>query len=299
MLKFIKYIVGGVLAILIVMSVLDVVYTKIYETAYPRTKFQYLRSLKNQKVHYIFLGSSRVENGIVPAVVEEKTGKIAVNFGFQAAKLGDIYTILQLIHEYNISYETILIQVDYIYNFQTEHSNILEFEMVPFVRDNAVTKKYCNTYSANFVANYYLPFYRYCSNDLKLGFREVFANAIHKKTNVVANKGYGAKYGHESKLEGALPATIIATNGTMNTLLSYVKQHDMKVVFYCAPFCENIHNKEYVKKLKNKIPGFYDFSGVITDNRMFQNCNHLNDEGARRFTEILTQTVFVDKNTKP
>jgi len=293
--KFIKYIVGGVLAILIVMSLLDVVYTKIYETAYPRTKFQYLRSLKNQKVDYIFIGSSRVENGIVPSIIQEKTGKMTVNFGFQAAKLGDIYTLLQLVKAYNIQTDKILIQVDYIYNIERGHSNIFEYEMMPFVRENAVTKQYSDEYSVNPVANYYLPFYRYCNNDLKLGFREVFANLVHKKTNIIPNSGYGAKYGNESKMEGALPHFIVDKNSMMNEMQSFVKQNKMEVLFYCAPFCKNNRNKEFTTKLKAKIPGFQDFSGVLDDDAMFLNCNHLNDAGARRFTEILVERLLMNK----
>ena len=281
------------MAILIVMSVLDVAYTKIYETSYPRTKFQYLRSLKNKKVDYIFIGSSRVENGIVPSIVKQKTGKDAVNFGFQAAKLGDIYTLLKLIKEYNLHYEAVLIQVDYIYNIKAGHSNIFEYEMMPFVRDNAITKVYSDTYSEHPVANYYVPFYRYANNDLKLGFREVFANVVNKKTNIIPNRGYGAKYGSSAALAGALPDKILDRNAILDSIQSFVKQNKMKVVFYCAPFCKNNQNKDYTAKLKTKIPGLQDFSRVIDDDSMFQNCNHLNDNGAKRFTEIFTEQVLM------
>jgi hypothetical protein len=291
--KFCKYNVGGLLAILAVMFVLDVAYTKIYETSSPRTKFQYLRSLKHEKVDYIFIGSSRVENGIVPSIVKQKTGKEAVNLGFQAAKLGDIYTLLQLIAAYDIHYETILIQVDYIYNLERGHSNIFEYEMTPFFRENKVTKAYLYRFVENPFANYYLPFYRYCNNDLKLGFREVFANSIHKKNNVTKDAGYGAKYVNPTELSGALPAVILDKNADMDSIQSFVKQNKMKVVFYCAPFCKNNRNKDFTTKLKTKIPGLKDFSGAIKDDKMFSNCNHLNDSGARKFTEFFVEELLM------
>ena len=296
--QFSKYILGGIVVILIVMLVLDVVYTKVYETSYPRTKFQYLRSLKNQKVDCIFIGSSRVENGIVPSVITKKTGKTAVNLGFQAAKLGDIYTLLQLIKEYNIQYETILIQVDYIYNIPKGHSTIFEFEMMPFVRDNAITKAYSDTYSAHPVANYYFPFYRYCRNDLKLGFREIFANFVGKKTNIIPNKGYGAKYGTSNELKGALPDVILDKNKMVDSIQSFVKQNKMKVLFYCAPFCKENQNQNFTTKLQAKIPELHDFSRVLKDDKLFLNCNHLNDTGARRFTEILTEELLMESINK-
>jgi hypothetical protein len=291
--KFSSSIVGGIIAILIVMSVLDVVYTKIYESSPPRTKFQYLRSLKNKKVDYVFIGSSRVENGIVTTIVKQKTGKEAVNLGFQAAKLGDIYTLLQLIKEYNLHCEAILIQVDYIYNMEEGHSNIFEYEMTPFVRENKATREYLYRFSENPVANYYLPFYRYCNNDLKLGFREVFANIIHKETNVTKDAGYGPKYGNATKLEGSLPNMVLERNAFLDSIQYFVKQNKMEVVFYCAPFCKNNQNKDFTAKLKTKIPGLQDFSGAIKDDGMFLNCNHLNDSGAKRFTEIFVEEVLM------
>lgn len=290
--KFSNYLVSGILGILLLMSVLDVAYTKIYEISYPRTKFQFLRSLKNKKVDYIFLGSSRVENGIIPAIIYNRTHKRAVNMGFQAAKLGDIYTLLRLIKEYNIHCEKILIQVDYIYNFVDGNSNIFEYEMTPFIRENAITKQYSNRYSESPIANYYIPFYRYCNNDLKIGLRELFANIIKKKSNVVISKGYMARYGNSIELEGALPDVILNRNVILDSIQSFSKQNNMNVVFYCAPFCKNTRNLDFTSKLKTKIPKFIDFSGVLKEDEMFMNCNHLNDLGARRFTEILTEQLL-------
>lgn len=275
------------------MLVLDVAYTKIYESSYPRTKFQYFRSLKDKKVDYIFIGSSRVENGIVPSIIEKKTSKSAVNLGFQAAKLGDIYTLLQLVKEYHIQYETILIQVDYIYNIKGGHSTIFEYEMMPFVRDNAITKQYSDSYGEHPMSNYYLPFYRYCSNDLKIGFREVFANVVRKKTNVIDQKGYVGRFGNSAELAGGLPTVLLKRNSTLDSIQSFIKQNRMKVVFYCAPFCRNNQNKEFTTKLATKIHGFRDFSTVITNDRMFVNCNHMNDDGARQFTEIFIEEVLM------
>lgn len=291
--KFSRYIVGIILGIIVLMTILDFAYSKIYETSYPRSKFQYLRSLKDQKVDYIFLGSSRVENGIVPSIIFNKTHKKAVNMGFQAAKLGDIYTVLQLIKQYNIHSEKIFIQVDYIYNFVDGNSNIFQYEMIPFIRESAITKNYSDQYSMNPMVNYYIPFYRYCNNDLKIGFREVFANIIDKKTDVIIDNGYRALQGNELKLEGSLPEVILDKNPIVDSIQSFSKRNNMKVVFYCAPFCKNNQNQNFTSKLKTKIPGFKDFSRVLDDDTMFMNCNHLNDNGAKRFTEILTEQLLM------
>lgn len=291
--KFSVCIIWGVLGMLSLMTVLDIVYTRIYENSYPRTKFQYLRSLKNKKVDYIFLGSSRVENGIVPSVIFNKTNKIAVNLGFQAAKLADVYTVLQLIKEYNIHCEKIFIQVDYIYNFVDGNSNIFQYEMIPFIRENEIAKEYCERYVESPNANYYIPFYRYCTNDLKIGFREIFVNVINKRTNIVGDRGYGGRYGNSSQLQGSLPNIILERNTILDDIQSFSKKNNINVVYFCAPFCKNICNIDFISKLKKKIPEFKDFSRAIQDDKMFVNCNHLNDNGAKRFTEILTEELLM------
>ena len=79
----------------------------------------------------------------------------------------------------------------------------------------------------------------------------------------------------------------------MDSIQSFVKHNKMKVVFYCAPFCKNNQNKDFTTKLKTKIPRFKDFSAAIDDDAMFINCNHLNDTGAKRFTEIFTEEVLM------
>jgi hypothetical protein len=254
-----------------------------------------LRSLKNKKVDYIFIGSSRVENGIVPSIIYDKTRKEAINLGFQAAKLVDIYTLLQLIKVYNIQYDTLFVQVDYIYNIVDGHSTIFQYEMIPFIRENAIVKEYSDRFSDHPLATYYVPFYRYCNTDLKMGFREIFANLIDKQSNIIINKGYRAFQGSALKLEGALPDALLENNPTFDSIQSFSKQNHMKVVFYCAPFCQNNKNKDFTSKLKKKIPDFLDFSATIIEDGMFLNCNHLNDSGARRFTEIFTEELLLHK----
>ena len=255
-----------------------------------------MRSLRAKKVDYIFIGSSRVENGIIPSIITKKTGKSVVNLGFQAAKLGDIYTLLQLIKEYNLHYETILIQVDYIYNIADGHSNIFEYEMVPFIRENAMIKEYFNTYAEDPIASYCIPFYRYCNNDLKIGFREFFANVVHKKTNVIVQKGYVARFGNSSELAGALPAVILDKNSILDSIQGFVKKNKMKVVFYFAPVCRTSKNQDFISKLKRKIPELKDFSRALDEDKLFVDCNHLNDIGAQRFTEIFSDEVLMKRN---
>ncbi|MCF6141406.1 hypothetical protein L1S34_08920 [Flavobacterium sp. K77] len=278
---------------------LDYGFTTIYKQAVPRTKFQYLRSLSNTKVNYIFLGSSRVENGIDPKVIEQLTQKSVANAGYEAAKLGDLYTMLQLVQEYRIKADTVFIQIDYIFDIEGNSIN-LPYEMAPFTRETTAAKEYYLDYLNKPLAFYYFPFYRYLDLDQKIGFRELFANAIAKKTQVLTNQGFsplqplagnGIHDNHE-----ALPDEIRSGNIYLEKIKHFATVHQMKIVFFCAPFCEHTKNLDYIKKLKMKIPELYDFSKSIKEESHFVNCFHLNATGAARFTEIFTQTVL--KNQK-
>jgi hypothetical protein len=295
--KFIIQIVGILSIILMLLLAFDFTYTTVYKNANPRTKFQYLRSLKNTKINYIFLGSSRVENGIDPFIVENKTQKKCVNLGYQASKLGDIYTVLQLLKFYNITSDTVFIQVDYIFD-NKGHSINLPYEMTPYIRESQITKDYLIDYLGENPSMYYVPFIRYCENETKIGFREVFANLIRKKTKVIQFKGYSALQGVENQnnIHRILPSTISINNPYYEKIKKYGTANHLKIVFFCAPFCKHTKNLDYIKKLKTKIPDLYDFSNAIHVDSMFVNCFHLNEKGASKFTEILVEKLINNKN---
>ena len=89
--KFIILLSVTLFTLVIVSLAFDLVYTHIYKNSNPRSKFQYFRSLKDTKINYIFLGSSRVDNGIVPSIIEDKTNKSCLNLEFQYSHISDIY----------------------------------------------------------------------------------------------------------------------------------------------------------------------------------------------------------------
>lgn len=290
--KFLIHISGIVLILFVLLFGLDSLYTFIYNEAHPRTKYQYLKSLKNSKVNYVFLGSSRVDNGIIPQVIESATHKKTVNLGFQGAKIGDICTVLKLLQAYNIVYDTVFIQVDY--NFNDKGCSInLPYEITPFFKDNEISKEYLIDYVGK-TSLYYFPFVRYGLNDTKIGFREVVANLIHKKTTVIRTKGYSALQGIENQKEShrSLPKFIVARNQYYEKIKQFSIVHKLNIVFFCAPFCKQTQNLGYIKKLKQKIPGLYDFSNAIGNDKMFVNCYHLNDNGAHYFSELLVKKIL-------
>ncbi|WP_134386805.1 hypothetical protein [Flavobacterium psychrophilum] len=54
-----------------------------------------------------------------------------------------------------------------------------------------------------------------------------------------------------------------------------------------TPICENTSNKDYFKEVKKLYPEVHNFENVITGDKYFSSCGHLNDAGAIMFTNIL------------
>lgn len=287
--KFLLHIASLTLMTVLIMSVLDFGYTYVYKNSKPRTKYQMLQSLKNQKFDYAFLGSSRVYNTIKPSVIKERTGKSTINMAFTASHLHDIYTVLKLFKAYNIKTEKIFIQVDYYYNLDGR-SNILEYQMMPFLRDNAITEEHFKKLS-NLPFLYYLPFYRYCAYDQKIGFREVFNNLSGKRTDVADDFGYKPEFGSGVNNTYALPKKINKSNVVVDSIKKFSADHHIDVVYFCAPFYKESKNLDFVGKLKSKIPELIDYSNAVEDGKMFLDNSHVNDIGARYFTNYLVDDL--------
>jgi hypothetical protein len=292
MISFVKYILKIVLILVISAFALDLFYTNTFEKSLPRTKFQNLRALKNQSIDYVFLGSSRVENSVIPELIKNKTGNEVVNLGFQASKLTDIYLILQLLDEYQIKYKKAFIQVDYIFNIENGFSNVMSYEILPFIHESKLLANHCQLNDkANFWRNKHLPFYRYSITSQKIGLREVFSNLLKKKTPTLENKGYSPLYGHLSGGNYALPTTIIPHNKYLDSIVKYSSNTKKEVTFFTAPFRISNNDFSFIHKLKTKVPNLKDFSNALPQDNYFQNNSHLNNEGAIAFTNILIEKL--------
>ncbi|WP_329805023.1 hypothetical protein [Flavobacterium facile] len=290
--KFVNYILKLALLLIISASFLDFCYTKIYEVSVPRSKFQKLRTLKHEKIDYLFLGSSRVDNSVVINSIEKKTNKSAYNLGFQASKLQDIYLILQLLKKYEVSYDKVLIQVDFAFNNELEFSNVLFFEALPFIKENKLIEDYVKHNKPNDFWKYrYLPFYKFIISNPKNGFREVVANVIKTPTRTLQNKGYSPLYGEfkNNKLL-KLPSKINNKNIYYNLILNYCIKNKINVVFYTAP-CKITKNSVYFDELGRKVTNLNDFSDLLKDDIYFYDNFHINNDGATIFTNVLIEKL--------
>lgn len=291
--RFIKNSIICFIGILIALYLLDMLYTQVYSNSFPRNKTQFILSLKQgEKFDYVFLGSSRVENSIVSSEIERQTGKRTLNFGVQGGNLDDVNIFLRLLIDKKVTIERLFIQVDYLYNYESS-SDIVRSQVLPYIRSNHVIKNYLKRVDSNYSKNYFVPFYRYATNDYRLGFREFFASCINKKSKIDFSDGFVPRYGIISKNDvgSELPSSIIKSNRSIVEIDSLCKANKIKLTYFCAPFCSRLKSNDYLVKLKNKLLNFEDFSSSIKNDSLFQNCGHLNNEGAKAFTTILVNRL--------
>lgn len=118
---------------------------------------------------------------------------------------------------------------------------------------------------------------------------------INKKTSVIKNHGFVALQGNSPEHNYTLPSKINSRNKYYDMIKQFAKNNKMPVIFFCSPFCKHTKNLIFIKKLKQIIPELYDFSGVINNDKMFKNCSHLNQNGAKDFTKHLIEKILIDK----
>lgn len=290
--KFVKHILKLVLVLIVSAYALDFGFTYIFQNAQPFTKSQYIHSLKNQKFDYIFIGSSRVENSIIPEIIEQKTNKKTLNLGISALKLKDMSYILKLLKEYNITYKRIFIQVDYSYNSPEDFSKFFSSELLPYANNsNSEMDNYLKETNANYFYLKNIPFLKYSNSEQLIGFRKIFLSSLKRTTIFNENKGYKAIFGSSVKEIQKMPNFIIKSNKYQVEIDNFAKKEKLNINYFSTPVSLNTSNLDFFDKLKINIPSLTNLHNVITNDKYFNDNCHLNNDGAVVFTNILIEKL--------
>lgn len=290
--SFVKYILKIALILIVSAYTLDFIYTYVYKNSTPQNKVQYVYSLKNQKFDYIFIGSSRVENSIIPEIIEQKTKKKTINLGMKGLKLKDISYIIKLLKEYNVSFQKLFIQIDYSFNHEEESSKFFQYELLPFsTSSSTIIDGYLSETKNNYLIYKYIPFIKYTDSDQLIGFRKVLSSIQNKPSVFENNKGYEPLYGFSSRKPEGIPNRVNKTNKYFSEINTFVKLNKINVVYFSAPVSVKSENIEYFNNLKSNIPELNNFHNVIYEDKNFSDYLHLNHEGAIAFTNILIEKL--------
>lgn len=271
------------------MVFLDNFYSYAFKNGQPRSKIQNILQLKNKHYDVAFFGSSRSEKHVDCKLITELTGKSCKNFGISGGSLGDMLIIMKHAKNRKLTFNQIFVQVDYNYN-NLGISEVFKANLIPYVKDTDVNEQLI-IYNENlFYINF--PFYNYMIFDQVVGLRELSASLIGRAPN--SKIDFSPNQGIGNDVAGSFPKKIKETSEELNQMLELYKNTNTKLEFFTTPYCNQIKNREFIDKVKLKLPSLHNYIDLF-DNKdsYFFNCGHLNKKGAEIFTKIIVQDILL------
>ena len=267
---------------------LDVIYTTIISHSFQRNKIENVIHTTNKKYDVIFMGTSRANNHFVTKVFEDK-GYKAFNYGMSGAHLFETSLLLKLMIANKYEIKNLVLEADLsICNEKRDEGTTARF--MPYIHQNEIIKEHYEK-EPDFYQIYYLPFYRYIKFDSKIGFREVVDVVSKKPTNALHNNGYYPLISHKKgNMKNDISSLKVIRNKYYEEIKNICNENNIKLTVVMTPMCENTKGLNYFDKVHQLYPEIYNFENVITADKYFASCGHLNDEGAN----IYTKKIFIE-----
>jgi hypothetical protein len=292
--QFLLYLLKCFAILLLVMVLLDVLYTAVYKQTYERNKISYLYNSKDKEYDVIFLGSSRVNNHFVPDIFNKK-GYKTFNFGITRSRLEESALMLKLMVERNYKIKNLILQVDLNIN-TNDHSEAIRSLFMPYLHQSEIIREHYTTIP-EYNKLLYIPFYRYLHYDARVGFREMYFSAIHKKTNSLEHNGFNPLKSKPGKMVPAdLSKYYPKRNVAYEEIRAICKKNNINLIAMTTPMCMSTINRDYFNHINSVYPEIHRFENAVTDDKYFATCGHMNKNGAIKFTNIVFDAFFKSKS---
>jgi hypothetical protein len=288
--QFLRLLVFIVVAVLLLAVVLDWGYTTIFQQSSNRGKIEYVYHASPQQYDVVFLGSSRANNHFVAPLFEEK-GIKTFNYGMSASHLFEASLLLKLMVERKFMIKKLILETDMNLANETRDAGI-SAQFLPYLHDSEIIKDHFSV-EQDFWKLYYIPFYRYLAFDAKIGFREMNRSWRQVPTNYLDNLGYhplgGKKKGN---MKNDIRKMQPLDNRYYKEIKAICKANNIELIALMTPMCSNVKGLDYFDRVKSKYPEIHNYENAVEGDQYFSSCGHLNDEGARMFTEIILKDFF-------
>ena len=292
--KFLLFTLKCILILGIIAFALDYIYTSIYLQSKNRGKIETVFNSKPQKYDVLILGSSRANNHFVAQMFKDK-GLKTFNYGMSGGHLFEASLLLKLMIERKYEIKNIILEADL--NLSNEHqAEGISALFLPYIHKSKIIKNHFYN-EENFNELYYIPFYRYIKYDGKIGFREVYKTVRGEKTNTLDNIGYHPlKKNKKGKMKNDIVnLNPLSHNKYYEEIKTLCKQNNINFIAVMTPMCENTKGLNYFDKVKKNYPEIHDYENVVIEDKYFSSCGHMNDAGARIFTNKIIQDFFSPK----
>ena len=291
--SFFKFIVKALFLLIVTMVVLDIVYTVVYEQTNDRNKISYLYHSKDKNYDVVFLGSSRMNNHLVPKIFNDN-GYKTFNFGVTRSRLEESALMLKLMVERNYKIKNLILQVDLNIN-TNDHSEAIRSLFMPYLHQSKIIKNHYKTIP-EYNKLLYLPFYRYLHYDARIGFREMYYSLVHKKTNALENGGFNPLKSNRGKM---IPADLSKYYPKRNIgyeeIKAICKKNNINLIAITTPMCMSTINRDYFNHIQSVYPEIRRFENAVTADAYFSTCGHMNKAGAVEFTKVVFNAFFKPK----
>ncbi len=288
--RFFKLSVVFIFIFFIASLLLDFIFTTIISQSSERNKVEYVIHSFGKKYDVIIMGTSRANNHFVTNLFEKK-GLKSFNYGISGSHLFETSLLLKVMIANKFQIKNLILEADLsICNEKRDEGTTARF--MPYIHTNTIIKEHYKNQS-DFKQLYYLPFYRYIKFDAKIGFREVYEVLSKKPTNTLQNKGY---YPLISDKKGSMKNDIstlkVIRNKYYEEIKKICKQNNINLIVVMTPMCQNTKGLDYFDKVKKQYPEINNFENIVTNDRYFASCGHLNNEGAFIYTNHIINTFF-------
>lgn len=289
--RFLIYTAKIIAITILIAVILDGLYTVIFMQSKNRGKIETVFNSKAQKLDVVMLGSSRANNHFVTQMFEDK-GLKSFNYGMSGGHLFEASLILKLMLERKYVIKNVILEADL--NLAADHGSEGIFALfLPYIHNSNIIRDHFAT-QENFTELYYIPFYRYIKYENKIGCREAFFTALHRKTNQLDNLGYHPLEKHKN---GNMKNNIVNLkplphNKYYEEIKNICQANNINFIAVMTPMCENVVGMNYFEKVQKAYPEIHNYENVVKEDKYFSSCGHMTDTGARMFTARILNDFF-------
>ncbi|MBG6187821.1 hypothetical protein [Flavobacterium sp. CAN_S2] len=287
--QFLIFTVKTLVLLFLLLVVLDFLYTTVYLQSSNRGKIDYVYNSAARDYDVVVLGSSRANNHFVGPMFAEK-GLKTFNYGMSGGHLFEASLLLKLMVERKYTIKNVILETDL--NLSNEQrAEGIAAKFLPYIHNSEITK---NHFSAekDFNELYYIPFYRYVAFETRIGFREIFFNAIHKKTNHLLNMGYSPLGNGKGNMKNNISNLKPLRNKYYEEIKQLCEDNNINLIAVMTPMCSNTKGLNYFEKVQQLYPEIHNYEKAVEGDQYFSSCGHLNDTGARLFTSVIIKDFF-------
>lgn len=291
--NFLLFILKISIVLLVVALALDFGFTTIYKQSKNRGKIDHVFNSSARKYDVVILGSSRANNHFVSDLFE-KQGLKTFNYGMSGGHLYEASLLLKLMIERKYEIKNVILEADL--NLSNDHqAEGISAKYLPYLHSSETVRKHFEN-EKDFNELYYIPFYRYLKFETRIGVRETFFTSIQKKSKLILNGGYYSL----GKTKGNMKNNIanlnpLPHNKYYEEIKALCKANNIHFIAIMTPMCENVTGMNYFDKVHKAYPEIHNYENAVVENKYFSSCGHMNDEGARLFTNVVLHDFFKSK----